>query len=336
MEKGTLGELMLTRSVIKHIRRHSKTVELGAGVGNDYSCVRLSEKLGDLSDIRIVNAEAVSETPNIAWVKALNNLAVSGGEPLGVRIIVMLPVDTEEQQLKFFMSEFNELADSAKLQIMGGHTCVSEAYVSPSFCVTSVGAMGPYKSDTKGIKSGFDIVMTKYTGVMGTDILARENYADLRERFSESYIRGAFADKKSFSVSDEAYLAANGDLGVKYMHDVSHGGVYGALWQLGVGIGCGLEVDHSKIPVKQETIELCEFYNLNPYMLDGTGSLLIVANNGINVVQCLHAENIDAAVIGKVTEVKERVIIAGSEKRFLSPVKGDEIYFKERGKCHEK
>lgn len=330
MEHGTMGELMLTRSVIKHIRKHNKGLELGAGVGNDYSCVRLMDNREDTGDIRIVNTEAVADKPYTAWVKALNNMAVSGAVPVGVRLVIMLPSDTEERQLKDFMSEFNELADAEELQIMGGHTQVSNTFASPCFCVTAVGAAGEYRADAKGIKPGFDIVMTKYAGLMGTDILARENYDTLKERFSESYIKGAFADRSTFSISKEAALVSQSVTGVKYMHDVSYGGVYGALWQLGAAVGCGLYIEHNLIPVRQETIELCEFYDLNPYMLEGTGSLLIVAENGEAVVQCLKDDNIEAAVIGRVTEGRDRVVMTGSEKRFLAPVKGDEIYFKEK------
>lgn len=317
---------MLTRSVIKHIRKHNKALELGAGVGNDYSCLRIS---GDAEDIRIVNTEAVADEPYTAWVKAMNNMAVSGASPVGVRLVVMLPSDVEESQLKSFMAEFNSMADAEKLQIMGGHTQVSSTFTNPCFCVTVVGTVGDYRADVKGIKPGFDIVMTKYAGVMGTDILARENYDELKERFAESYIKGAFVDRDAFSICKEA-LVASGVPGVKYMHDVSHGGVYGALWELGVAAGCGLDIEHSLIPVRQETIELCEFYDLNPYMLEGTGSLLIVAENGEAVVQCLKDNNIEAAVVGKVAEGRERVVMTGSEKRFLAPVKGDEIYFKEK------
>ena len=31
--------------------------------------------------------------------------------------------------------------------------------------------------------------------------------------------------------------------------------------------GVGLEIDLKKIPIRQETIEICEFFDLNPYKL---------------------------------------------------------------------
>ena len=44
--------------------------------------------------------------------------------------------------------------------------------------------------------------------------------------------------------------------------------------------GVGLEIDLKKIPIRQETIEICEFFDLNPYKLLSGGSLLLAAADG--------------------------------------------------------
>lgn len=321
MKAGTLGELNLVRSVIKHIRRHNKSLVKGAGVGNDAACVRISD-----TDKYIFQTEAVSETPYIAWTKAMNNLAASGGNPVGVRLTALLPENVREPFIKQYMAEFNKLADESETQIMGGHTETGRAYAYPSFVVGVTGTSDAYIQDVKSIVPGDEIVMTKYAGLMGTDIIARSHIDSLTTRYAESYVRGAFFDRELYSVRKEAQIAHDDTFGIKYMHDVSHGGVYGALWQLGAGTGHGIVADNSKIPIRQETIEVCEFFNINPYMLDGTGSLLMVAKHGEAVVQCLNDMGINAEIIGNVTESKERIVNTGTEKRFLTPISGDEIY----------
>lgn len=335
METGTLNELYLTRSVIKHVRKHNKDITIGAGVGNDASCFKTgirdfetgitkTETADEVS--YIYETEAVSETPYIAWAKALNNMAAAGGRAVGVRIIAMLPLGYDEAFLKKSMAEFNMLADENKLQIMGGHTQFGRAYAYPSFVVSVSGVGYGYKSCIKDIKPQDDIVMTKYTGLMGSDIIARTRFGELRTRYAESYIKEAFVDKAQYIVTKEANLSCDSNLSVKYMHDVSHGGVYGALWQLGVASKHGIEVDNSLIPIKQETIEICEYYDINPYMLDGTGSLLIVSSKGEDLVKALKNVGIYAACIGKISQDKNRIINTKTERRFLAPVKGDEIY----------
>ena len=115
-------------------------------------------------------------------------------------------------------------------------------------------------------------------------------------------------------------------VGVSAMHDVTEGGIFGALWEMAEASGVGLCVDLKKIPIRQETIEICEFFNLNPYQLISSGSMLIGTDHGSQLVDALAKEGIHASVIGKAVEGNDRVIFNDGEKRFLEPAKADELY----------
>lgn len=71
------------------------------------------------------------------------------------------------------------------------------------------------------------------------------------EFLSEDDLRKESIDIKDLSVLREAKIAV--DFNVKYMHDVTEGGIYGALWECSEAIGKGIEVDNIKIPVKDVT-----------------------------------------------------------------------------------
>lgn len=329
MEQGTLSELYLTRSVIKHISKKNKNVIAGAAVGSDFAELRAE---GDF-----VCAEAVAEDPYIAWVKAFNNLSVSGAEKIGARLVFLLPVDIEEPDLKEYMKCFNALADKHDVQIMGGHSQVSSAYARVSFCVTAYGkrdslakedaeAYGEKKNytDRTQIEKDYDIVMAGYTGCLGTRLIAEGKYNELVKHFSESYVDGFFSYNDDISIDAVAKLMAEND--AYYMHDVSWGGVYGALWQLGAAIKRGMSIDNFKLPIRQETIEICEYFNINPYLLDGTGALLGVFSDGQTAVKRLLEHKIPASVVGKVTMDKGRIVMAGVDERYLQPPSFDEIY----------
>ena len=316
MRKGTIEEIVLTRSVTKHIRKHNKGLVVGAGVGNDYSAV--SFPFGD-----IISCEATSTDIELALIKAMNNFATSGGEAMGIRVLFLLSKACEEQDVKKYMSKVNSFADENGIQIMGGHTEVTTNETT-YFCITVIGLSKDYKAKIKTIKPGYDIVMTKYAGLYGSDYIADKKKDNLSKRFAGSYIANALFGFEQYSVVPEARIASL-DENVCYMHDVSTGGVYGALWQLGSRINKGILVYNSDIPIKQETIEFCELFDINPYMLEGTGALLVVSSDGQSLVDELMSKEIFACVIGKVTDSKEKCIDTGSEKRFLSPVKGDDI-----------
>lgn len=88
----------------------------------------------------------------------------------------------------------------------------------------------------------------------------------------------------------------------------------------------GLSVDLKEIPIKQHTIEVCEYFNLNPYMLRSGGTLLFACANGARIVEQLQKAGVAAAVIGQTTSGNDRLIRYDDEARFLEPPKMDEYY----------
>lgn len=316
MEQGTLPERYLARSVIKHIKKQNKGIRVSAAIGNDYS------KMDGA-----ITADGMGDTPWISWVKASNNFACSGGIATGVRLTLMLPQDIMESKIKEYMADFCRFAESDGIQILGGHSQVSNAFTKPQFLVTMIGKAGKYEPQKKAIKPGCEIIMIGYSGWMGVDVILAQYEDKLRERFAKFYLNGAHMNQEAYSIVNAAKILADSELDVFYMHDASHGGIYGALWQLGVWMDKGFEVNHSKVPIRQDSIEICEYLNINPYLLDSTGCLLVVTSQGDKILECLKESGIAAACIGVVTEKKEKIVIVNDvDRRCLSPVNGDESY----------
>ena len=90
------------------------------------------------------------------------------------------------------------------------------------------------------------------------------------------------------SVIPEAATAVKSGVGA--MHDVTEGGIFGALWELAEASGVGLEIELKKIPLKQETVEICEFFGINPYELISSGVMLMAAKDGNRLVMELAKE----------------------------------------------
>ena len=90
-----------------------------------------------------------------------------------------------------------------------------------------------------------------------------------------SFVETAKKFDQYLSVIPEAQIA--GEWGVSAMHDITEGGVFGALWEMGSGSGVGLDIDLKAIPIRQETVEVCEVLGLNPYILMSSGSMMIAA-----------------------------------------------------------
>ncbi len=324
MKIGKISESVLKRSVFKQIRHRREEVLIRPNVGEDCSYVDTTQ-----SDVMILSTDPITGTVNdigkLAVHITANDIASSGGEMIGIMVTLLLPEDTKEQELKKIMMDLEENCKELNIEIMGGHTEVTQAVNQPIISVTGVGKLS--KEDmitTSGLKVGQDIVMTKWAGLEGTAIIAKDQEEALLKRYTRDFIGSAKDFINHISVVKEAKIGKQ--YGVTSMHDVTEGGMYGALWEIGSASNVGLEIDLKKITIRQETVEICEFFDLNPYLLISSGCMLMGTFQGASLVEALKKEGIEAAVIGKVTEGHERIVYNEDERRFLEPPKSDELY----------
>ncbi|NBH14999.1 hydrogenase maturation factor [Lachnospiraceae bacterium] len=324
MKIGKIPENVLKRSVFKQIRTKRQEVILGAGVGEDCAAIQLTEK-----EMFVISTDPVTGTATdigrLAIHITINDLASAGAEPVGVMLTLLLPEHTKEADLKKMMGQIERVCALAKIQIMGGHTEVTKAVNQPVVNVCGVGKVkqGQLVS-TAGARPGDDILASKWIGLEGTSIIAKEKARELSERYPVKLIQKAQKFDQYLSVLPEAAVAVKS--GVTAMHDVTEGGIFGALWELAESSGVGLEIDLKKIPVKQETIEVCEFFGINPYELISSGCMLMASPDGNALLRELEKAGIHAVLIGKATQGNDRVLLNGEERRFLEPPKTDELY----------
>lgn len=324
MDIGKIPENILKRSVFKQIRHRRPEVVLHPGVGEDCGGVEVAS--GEVLVLSVDPITAADKgTGTLAVHVTANDLASSGAEPVGVLLSILLPAGKREKYLRDLMEEIEMACRELNIEIMGGHTEVTQVVNQPVVTVTGVGKV---KKDnliaTGGLRPGDELVMTKWAGMEGTAIIAAERKEKLLETLPEELVDEAEALLKDISVVPEAAVAAKA--GASAMHDVTEGGIFGALWEIGEAAGVGITADLAKIPIRQETIEVCEVFGLNPYQMMSSGSLLIGCANGNLMVEELEQAGIAAAVIGRATDSNDRVIVKGEETRFLEPPGSDELY----------
>lgn len=324
MRPGKLSDSVLKRSVLKQIRTRTQEVINGAGIGED--CAIFAPSRGYASAVS--QAAVLREEDLIrALVKCANNVACAGARPVAFMLTLLLPGETEEQLLRQLMTAAENTCGLLEMQIAGGHTTVSRHVDCPVACVTAYGI--PAQEDlpltaTRGAVPGQDIVLTKWIGLEGTAILARHYRERLRERYPAHLVEEAAGFDRYLSIIPEAASAAKS--GVRVMHDASEGGILASLWELAESSGVGLTIDLRKIPIRQETVEVCEFCGVNPYTLASSGCLVLTADRGEELVRRLDREGIPAVVIGGITDSHDRLICNAEEKRYLDKPVQDEIH----------
>lgn len=314
MKIGKLPENNLVKSVYKRLKKQDMVL-IGPEIGNDY---------GQIKDM--ILADGVAADPGIAWIKAVNNFVVSGGKAVAARITIELSQGDKDSWLRNYMDSFNELSVNSGIPIIGGNTETVEGLKKALFIVTIMGIASDYKADKKGIEADYDILMAGYAGAYGANVLVNDYGDRLSDRFNMAFLNSAMTENAKFDISGAVNITLSNNSIPLYMHDISAGGVYRALCELGEWTGKGFSVENKLIPIRQETIELCEHLDINPYMIDGTGACLMVVKRGRELADKLIRAGYVAAIIGKITGTGLRqVVLSKDEVRTLSPSDGDDL-----------
>lgn len=324
MKTGKLPENVMKRSVFRQLHIKRDEVLLKAGVGADCTALKLGA-----DEAAVFTSDPVIWTDESDGKRAVcavcNDLACMGAEPVGLMLTALLPIEIEEPQIREMVRAISGQCEPLGIQILGGHTQVTPAVNEP---VVSVAGVGKAKEELLvlpgNVRPGDDIIVTKWVALEGTWRIARRKKEELAVRYPAHMIEEAAGFDRYMSVLPEAALAVKS--GVRAMHDISEGGVFGALWEMAESSGVGLEIDLRKIPLRQETVEICDFYGLNPYQLTSAGSMLMAAADGNALVHTLEQAGIFAAAVGKAVPGNDRVLVNVDERRFLEPPKTDEIY----------
>lgn len=316
MHTGKISEIAYKRSVLKKIC--DKSDNLQVGIDGAHMAIE---------DVTMV----ISSNCILKWFlgceryylqKTLNDIYASGGSPKYVQLQINIPDDFEEKQLGRIIRSFDEAVTEMGLSIQ---KCdVYAGNVSQVLIQIHVIGVSEKTFSLKDIKENTDIVMAGTIAIGATSIITSLYESKLRERFHDTFVDDCLKISEFTNIKKITDVAK--EQNILYMHHVSDGGVFAAAWEMASAVNLGIEVDIKKIPVWQETIEIAEVFDYNPYMTDGTGAVLIAAKDGAALVEILKDAGIYADVIGHITSGRDRVVMNGDERRFLEPPRGDEIY----------
>lgn len=310
MKRGKISDTILGRSVFKLLGKRGNTVK--PAYGQDAAHINMQGK-------PVLTAVSTGE---LAVYRAVNNISAACGVADCIMDTVIIDEKSREIRLKEIIKELDRQCSVAGVGIAGGHTTVSDKVNSP---VVSVMAIGHQERAQNKAAAGHDIVVTKHIGMSGIRTVIDCKRDEILKVYSEDIINKALGDESELLVAKEAEIFMRESVSGA-MHDVSEGGIFAALWDMAEYSGVGIEVDLRQIPVKQEIIEICELFNINPYILDSMGCLLMTCENGCDIINMLHQNGIEAAVIGKITDGNNRIIHNTEEDRYLGLPEQDEIY----------
>ncbi|MDO4189200.1 MAG: hypothetical protein Q4D29_09440 [Lachnospiraceae bacterium] len=164
------------------------------------------------------------------------------------------------------------------------------------------------------------IVLAGYIALEATHKLIFKERPALSCRFSNRFLNLTDEMTGREMLSHDSICKITDVLSSSEVVEISDMGIFGALWDMAERNGTGLVVDLTKISIRQETLEICEWMNVNPYTYPSKGSWLIRTENPYDIVNLFEKSKIVASVIGEETDNNDRIIINQDEIRFLTPI----------------
>lgn len=272
---------------------------------------------------------AFGQSENIgvyALASAVNRLAAEDVHRPEISVVILRPPDGIKEHMYAIEKKVKRTCrerDICLRDIRKG----MQAGVSQYTAVVTGAGLSPKKQEwyRETMRAGQDIVMVKWAGMEGMLRLAEEKEEELSRRFAPAFLRQIENVREEIFSLKEIRTAVKE--GVSAIYEIGEGGIYAALWRLSEKAGTGLEADLRRIPVLQETIEVCEYLHLNPYRLASAGSLLFVTEQGEAAVQALLRDGAEAAVIGSLRDDNDKIIRNGEERRFIDRPAPDEFNY---------
>ena len=158
------------------------------------------------------------------------------------------------------------------------------------------------------------LIMTKWCGLEDTARLA--GTARAAEHFPEHFLRTARSFDSLLSTEEDRKAAEAAGVPEEARLEPGCGGILAGLWFLCERFHAGMRVNLKDIPLRQETIELTNYFDLNPYELNARGCLLMAAEDE-RVLEAMRDRRVQARIIGYLCSTNSRVLINGEEIRYL-------------------
>ncbi|SFO15482.1 hydrogenase expression/formation protein HypE [Eubacterium pyruvativorans] len=323
---GKLDSDVLQRIVIDRIRYRRPEVRTRAGIGEDCAVVNF----GDYDCV-------ISTDPITADVKDIgrlsihiscNDIASNGIQPLAITLAVMLPEGTTTEDVEQIMTQAGEAAERAGVEIVGGHTEVTRSVRQPVIVSTAFGrAVSGTSASARDMRPGDRILMTKYAGLEGTGIIAADLGRQLEGVLSEAEREEARALLDQVSVVKEGVIA--GEIGTAGMHDVTEGGIFGAVWEMCHISRLGARLDVDRIPVLPVTRKICDAFGIDCMRLISSGCMLMAApaDKAAEITRRVTAAGILITDVGEVLAPGTAVTGTSGGRTFtIDPPGADELY----------
>ncbi len=258
-----------------------------------------------------------------AWLSVhlmANDMATTGIAPMYAQLVFNLPGQTTGAQFEVYWQYIHRFCKDIGVAITGGHTGVAEGQKSTLAGGGTMIAIAPSNTFlvSKYAQPGDVIIVTQEAAMLASAILALSFPQTVKNNCGVECYHAAGEMFYKTSCLPAGLTAAMGNPGkqVTAMHDVTEGGVLGAIYELATAAGCGVWIAADQLPGGEAQEAICQLFGIDPFFSVGAGSMIIAASpdQQQEVMQRLEAGGIKAVVVGYLTAQEKGMFIYGDDE----------------------
>jgi hydrogenase expression/formation protein HypE len=238
----------------------------------------------------------------------VNDLAVSGAEPQYIAASFIIEEGFSMTELDRIVRSMKDEALKAGVRIVAGDTKVVEKGKCDKIFITTSGT-GILKKGREHISSGIEIKPGDKIIINGP--VGNHAIAVLGAREKLGFTTPVKSDCASLNHLVRRVLDAGNE--VRFMRDVTRGGLAAVLNELAEMTRSGIIINESAIPVDEPVKGLCEMFGFDPLYLANEGKVLFVIGKGEEkkAIEILRSEPMgkDSQIIGEMVTDKKNLVI---------------------------
>lgn len=325
---GKIGSSLFREILSDKLGYASDKLLKGPRFGVDTSVIDLGNGRG-----LAVSSDPLTLIPSLglkesAWLSVhllANDMATTGCAPQFAQLVLNLPTDFERSAFEEYWNHIHTFCKEIGVAISGGHTGLVPGQEStmPGGGTMFLSAPLDEIITSDNAEPGDCIVVTKECALASTSILALSFPETVSNNLgNEVYEQGCKNFYRTSSLDDALksteVLRNNKEL--KAMHDVTEGGILGAVSEMAEASGCGFRVYDKLLPVGEVSGTIAKLFDIDPRLSVGAGSMIIAVKNGSEdkLIEYLENNSIPAAAVGSFTPQEEgtRIVTDSGEEPF--------------------
>lgn len=208
---------------------------------------------------------------DLAICGTVNDLAVSGAIPLYISVSFIIEEGFQYNELEEIVVSMTYKAKEANVLIVTGDTKVVNRGKCDKIFITTSG-IGALDKKYIPISIGEDIEIGDQIIINGT--IADHGMAIMGAREGINFESDIQSDSAPLNhMIQEALAHSNG---VKFMRDVTRGGLATVLSEINKGKSFGIDIQEDKIPMNENVTGMCELLGFDPMFVANEGKVLLI------------------------------------------------------------